>query len=233
MSESTTKAHSEPAKWLTRLSTVCAVSGASLLLFYGSSLALTARANERGIEVFETARGAAQPVMVSTTAVATLPISLSVSDTLDKSEWSEKRISDFEALRDSGGLNEVPTGVMRIPSVNLVLPLYDGTDEYNLTRGAGIIEGTADLGSDGNTGLAAHRDGYFRSLKDVNVGDQIEVQTLNSTLKYRISEILIVDPSDTSVLDPGERGLITLVTCYPFYFVGSAPQRYIVQAELL
>ena len=233
MPKAVAEAPARRARWLTSLSAACTVSGVCLLVFYGSSLALTARANERDIEAFETALGAAQPVMVSTAAVATLPPSLSVSDTPDKSDWSEKRINDFEALRDSGGLNEVPTGVMRIASVNLVLPLYDGTDEYNLTRGAGIIEGTADLGSDGNTGLAAHRDGYFRSLKDVNVGDQIEVQTLNSTLKYRISEILIVEPSDTSVLDPGERGLITLVTCYPFYFVGSAPQRYIVQAELL
>lgn len=233
MIERRTKAQGKPARWLTRLSTLCTVSGACLLVFYGSSLALTARANERGIEVFEAARSTAQPVMVSTTVSATMPSGLSLGEPPDQSDWSEKRISDFAALRDSGGLNEVPSGVMRIPSVNLTLPLYEGTDEYNLTRGAGIIEGTADLGSDGNTGLAAHRDGYFRSLKDVTVGDLIEVQTLDSTLSYRISEILIVDPSDTSVLDPGERGLITLVTCYPFYFVGSAPQRYIVQAELL
>ena len=82
-----------------------------------------------------------------------------------------------------------------------------------------------------NVGIAGHRDGYFRSLKDVRLGDAVFLRTGGSEERYRVEDILIVDPVDVDVLaDTGEPTL-TLVTCYPFYFVGSAPQRYIIRAR--
>ena len=78
-------------------------------------------------------------------------------------------------------------------------------------------------------GLAGHRDGFFRVLKDVKIGDMIHVQSLDATTRYRISEIKIVEPTDVYVLDPTQSATVTLVTCYPFYFIGEAPQRYIVK----
>jgi sortase A len=88
-------------------------------------------------------------------------------------------------------------------------------------------------GEDGNVGIAGHRDGFFRGLKDLRVGDSIELVTQTKTNTYIIDRLVIVDPSDVKVLARRPRTSVTLVTCYPFYFVGSAPQRYIVQASLV
>jgi sortase A len=80
--------------------------------------------------------------------------------------------------------------------------------------------------------IAAHRDGFFRGLKDIRIGDEIEIDTPGPSLTYVVDALTIVDPSDVSVLEPREVPTVTLVTCYPFYFAGSAPQRFIVQAAL-
>lgn len=120
--------------------------------------------------------------------------------------------------------------VLRIPGVGLEVPVFLGTTEYVLRRGAGLVEGTAFPGSTGNVGIAAHRDSHFRSLKDVAVGDLIELGTPNQVLVYRITELQVVNPRDIHVLDDTGEAVLTLVTCYPFNFIGSAPQRYIVRA---
>jgi LPXTG-site transpeptidase (sortase) family protein len=99
-----------------------------------------------------------------------------------------------------------------------------------LDRGLGHIRHPALPGADGNSGIAGHRDGFFRGLKDIQPGDTIEVDTLDRKDIYRVERTWIVDPSDVSVLDPTAAPSLTLVTCYPFYFVGSAPQRFIVRA---
>jgi LPXTG-site transpeptidase (sortase) family protein len=85
-------------------------------------------------------------------------------------------------------------------------------------------------GTEGNVGIAGHRDGFFRALKDIAEGDAIELQTLGGRETYRVERTWIVEPEDVSVLDPTPSRSLTLVTCYPFYFVGSAPQRFIVRA---
>lgn len=120
-----------------------------------------------------------------------------------------------------------------VPSVGLSVPVFDGTSEINLNRGAGRIEGTAPIGVRGNIGLAAHRDGYFRALKDVRIGDTLNLTTPREVLAYRIVSTSIVDPAAIEVLSPSTTPSVTLVTCYPFYYVGSAPQRFIVRAELI
>jgi sortase A len=122
--------------------------------------------------------------------------------------------------------------VLGIERVNLRVPVFRGTGSQTLNRGAGWIEGTARPGELGNVGIAGHRDSFFRDLKDVGMGDRIQLITRGHTIAYRVDEIEIVDPSDVGVLQPRATPSLTLVTCYPFYYVGAAPQRYIVHASL-
>jgi sortase A len=145
----------------------------------------------------------------------------------DLSLWSEKRIAKYrEALTMTFA---PPIAVLRVPRLHLEVPVFDGTDELILNRGAGRIAGTAKPGEGGNVGIAAHRDGFFRGLKNVQLGDRIELETINRKLTYDVREIVIVNPYNVEVLRPRPFSL-TLVTCYPFYFFGDAPQRYIVHA---
>jgi len=123
--------------------------------------------------------------------------------------------------------------VLRIPKIHLAVPVLEGTDALTLNRGAGRIAGTVRPGESGNIGIAAHRDGFFRRLKNVHVGDAIELASLDGTETYTVDSIRIVSPDDIKVLAPRAHPSLTLVTCYPFHFVGSAPQRYIVSASLL
>jgi sortase A len=147
---------------------------------------------------------------------------------VDLSLWSNNRIKDYlESLED---VTETPRAVLRIPKLHLEVPVYEGSEERVLNRGLGRIIGTAKLGEPGNTGLAGHRDGFFRGLKDIGPGDTLELMLPDRTDHYRVTNIIITNPDDVSVLEPSSTASLTLVTCYPFYFVGSAPQRYIVQA---
>jgi len=109
--------------------------------------------------------------------------------------------------------------------------VLEGTDDLVLNRGVGHIDGTPRPGEPGNVGIAGHRDGFFRGLKDVTAGDVIEVETLSQRLRYRIQSLTIVSPQSVDVLEPTAEPALTLVTCYPFYYVGSAPQRFIVRAR--
>ncbi len=144
--------------------------------------------------------------------------------------WSEKRIRAYQA---SLAANVAPPlGVLEISALRLRVPILEGTDDLTLDRGVGHIPDTAPLGGTGNVGIAGHRDGFFRVLKDVHVGDTIDVYTQASRSRYVVDEMQIVSPDDVSVLAPRAEPSLTLVTCYPFYFVGSAPSRYIVHATL-
>jgi sortase A len=120
--------------------------------------------------------------------------------------------------------------VLRIPSLKLEVPILEGTDDATLDRGVGHIAGTALPGVAGNLGIAGHRDGFFRVLKDITAGDTIEVETLAGTKRYVVESLFLVYPKDIWVLEPAQTSQVTLVTCFPFYFQGSAPQRFIVRA---
>jgi len=109
--------------------------------------------------------------------------------------------------------------------------VFDGTDDLTLNRGVGRIAGTARPGQGGNLGIAGHRDGFFRGLKDVGAGDQIELKIPGRTEVYQVDDVQIVKPTDVQVLEDRGVPTLTLVTCYPFYFIGNAPQRYIVRAR--
>ncbi len=142
--------------------------------------------------------------------------------------WSEKRIRAYQT--SLAAIVPTPLGVLEISAIRLRVPVLEGTDELTLDRAVGHIPGTAPLGETGNIGIAGHRDGFFRGLKDVHVGETIDVYTQRGRLRYAVDEIETVPPDDVSVLAPRAKPSLTLVTCYPFYFVGSAPLRYIVHA---
>lgn len=155
----------------------------------------------------------------------------SSASTVDFALWSVKRVEAYKESLESA--IDPPLAVLSIPRLKLEVPVFNGTDDLTLNRGAGRVAGTALPGRAGNIAIAAHRDGFFRSLKDLRLGDQVALQSESGNYIYRADNISIVEPSDTTVLKPGASSSLTLITCYPFYFVGSAPQRYIVHASLV
>lgn len=149
---------------------------------------------------------------------------------VDVSLWGKARI---KAYRAALGLKfQPPIAVLNIPGVGLRAPVFEGTDALTLNRGLGRIPGTALPGSDGNLGIAGHRDGFFRGLKDIKPGDTVEVDTRLETDIYIVDLTKIVGPHDVSVLEDQPVPTLTLVTCYPFYYIGDAPQRFVVRASL-
>ena len=149
------------------------------------------------------------------------------SYTPDQSEWSVKQIAKYEKKKNTGGL---PLAMLKIERLNLEAPVYLGTDRVTLDRGLGIIESTAYLDEVGNIGISGHRDGFFRPLKDIKLGDTIEILTPSGIQEFEVSDITIVDALEVSVLDPTDTTVLTLITCHPFYYQGYAPDRYIVRA---
>lgn len=148
--------------------------------------------------------------------------------TPDLSLWDAERIAAWRSSLDQEA--PAPLAVLRIPKIGLEVAVLPGTDDFVLNRAVGHIEGTPPPGEDSNSGIAGHRDGFFRGLKDIGPGDDIEVETLRGKDFYRVERVWIVFPEDVWVLDATPARSITLVTCYPFYYVGSAPKRYIVRA---
>lgn len=214
----------------------CWTGGALLLATYAGIRTWSAHASEDGIDALRQARAEHAALMAQSTSPASAPVAASAAPAHslqagepDTSLWNEKRLAEYKATLHH---KDLPEGVLRIPKLKLEVPVYEGTSDLTLNRGAGRIEGTASIDSShGNIGIAAHRDGFFRPLKDIKVGDTMFLDTVTSTRQYRVTKLDIVDPSNTSVLAPSSASEITLVTCYPFYFVGSAPQRFIVHAQ--
>jgi LPXTG-site transpeptidase (sortase) family protein len=124
-------------------------------------------------------------------------------------------------------------GRLEAPSVKLSTVVLEGSDDGTLSRGSGHIEDTPLPGQKGNVGIAGHRDTTFRALRRIRVGDPLEFRTGDTLYRYRISKTMIVGPDDVYVLDPTPQPALTLVTCYPFEFVGHAPRRFIVRADLV
>jgi len=122
---------------------------------------------------------------------------------------------------------------LEVPSVTLATTVLEGTDDGTLSRGSGHIEDTPFPGRTGNVGIAGHRDTVFRPLRHIHLGDEMKLTTADRVYHYKISKTLIVTPDDVYVLDPTAQPTLTLVTCYPFDFIGHAPRRFIVQAALV
>jgi sortase A len=122
-------------------------------------------------------------------------------------------------------------GMLDVPRLRMSTPVIEGDDDQTLKASVGHLPDTPLPWQPGNSALAGHRDGLFRPLKGVRVGDEVTFRTTREALRYRVTATAIVDPGDLSVLAPRSRDALTLITCYPFYFVGAAPQRFVVHAE--
>lgn len=211
--------------WLRRVQYGTGIAGAILVSFWLAVWVHGKVSSAREIERFAEARE--RMIEVARLQVEAVH---GPESPVDVSLWAEERIAAFqESLFEDLGAT---LAVLRIPRLDIMVPVLEGTSDSVLNRGAGWIEGTAMPGSDGNCGIASHRDGFFRGLKDIRVGDEIELELLTGSLRYTVDDLTITDPSDVSVLDARDESSVTLVTCYPFYFAGSAPQRFIVHASL-
>jgi len=122
-------------------------------------------------------------------------------------------------------------GRLEITRLGISVIVMEGTSAKTLRRAAGHIPGTALPGEPGNTAISAHRDTFFRPLRNIRANDSIVVTTQAGEFRYRVVSTRIVDPSDLSVIEPDSREALTLITCYPFFFVGNAPRRFIVSAQ--
>jgi len=122
-------------------------------------------------------------------------------------------------------------GRIDIPRIELSAVVLEGTTSQTLQHGVGHIEGTALPGEPGNIGIAGHRDTYFRGLKDIRANDEIQIQTAAGITRYEVDWIQITVPSDVAIVSPATGSALTLVTCYPFHYIGAAPERFVVHAH--
>jgi len=122
-------------------------------------------------------------------------------------------------------------GRIEIPRLHISSIVRQGVDDRTLSRAVGHVPQTALPGQLGNVGLAAHRDTYFRNLRGVREGDVIRVVTTRGTFEYAVESLKVVNPTNVEVLDPTDHRSLTLVTCYPFNYIGHAPKRFIVRAR--
>ena len=149
----------------------------------------------------------------------------------------ELELADTRVPAGSSAIAAIParSAIARIdvPRLKLSAAAREGVDRQTLRSAVGHIPGTALPGAPGNAGFAAHRDTFFRPLKGVRTGDEVVLTTPNGVYRYSVVTTRVVDPSDVSVLSTTSDPTLTLVTCYPFDYIGSAPQRFIVRANLI
>jgi sortase A len=124
-------------------------------------------------------------------------------------------------------------GRLEIPRLGISAIVLEGADDTTLRSALGHIPGTALPSEPGNIGIAGHRDTFFRNLREIQLNDQIRLTTAYGSYEYRVESLNVVEPSDTAVLDNGATHFLTLVTCYPFDFIGHAPKRFIVRARAI
>jgi sortase A len=127
--------------------------------------------------------------------------------------------------------NNVLLGLIEIPRLDTASIVEEGVETSTLWKAVGHIPGTALPGEWGNAVLAAHRDTYFSGLGDLKVGDLVSFKSPTATYSYRVESTRIVEADDAEVLRPSKEPTLTLVTCYPFHYIGNAPQRYVVTAR--
>jgi sortase A len=210
-----------------RVSHLCIIGGAGILAVAALLLAHRAVSGDVALAQFDAAvqhTGAGHASAFGGDALASLLL-----EQPDQSEWSSSAVKHWNA----SAATEVgrPLAALRIDSLDLRLAVLDRADEASLHRSIGWIEGTARPGEPRNVGIAGHRDSHFRGLRHLKLGDRITLETPGGIIDYEVSALQVVGPEDNYVLALGDSPALTLVTCYPFYFVGSAPERYIVRAE--
>jgi len=162
-----------------------------------------------------------------------LEMNQEVGNSLD--EWEELKIyytsQDDEVEREA--LTDDLIGTLTIYGFNEKIPIRMGTTDNVLKKGVGLDERTIELGQIGNSVLYGHREKILWNLKDVKIDDEIIIETLTNNLIFKINDIKVVDPEDPFIYESSEESTITLVTCYPFIYMGPTPQRYVVKARLV
>ncbi len=167
---------------------------------------------------------------VAITLVRAASFQEAAGENLDRALLAEK--SDTAATTITDVVTEGLIGRLEIPRLNMSVIVMEGDDDWTLARAAGHLPGTAFPWNVGNVVIAGHRDSFFRPLKDLRQGDELRMTTLRGTFSYRVTRTQIVAPDNVSVIAPTSDRSLTLVTCYPFVYVGHAPQRFIVSAVI-
>jgi sortase A len=168
----------------------------------------------------------------SMTTVASLVLLMAMpamAQTVDTTHWSPSRIARFREVTKIK-FDDEPIATLSIPRLSFEAAIFRGSDQLTLDRGLGWIPYTAEPGSSGNTGIAGHRDSFFRPLKDIALDDRIDLRTNGSVRTYVVRSLTVVSPKQVEVLAPTSDSVLTLVTCYPFFTQGEAPHRLIVRA---
>jgi sortase A len=209
---------------------LCYAAGVLLSGFFLVQLAQGEVQRQSGIAEFERLAQADTDMPSPAQAASDNPDFEGMVGDPDTSLWAPGRIDDYKASL-SAALPPV-MGVLELPSVQLKVPVYQTASDLVMDRGAGIIDGMSYPHEPGNIGISGHRDGYFRVLKDIQIGDPVILQTMEGPKRFRIEDTTIVEISDKRLLQDTSEQTVTLVTCYPFYFVGHAPKRFIVTASL-
>jgi sortase A len=147
-------------------------------------------------------------------------------------EAATPKVSKAPIVEEAAGLREGDVvGKLDVLRIGISVMVLQGIETYTLIVGAGHVPGTPVPGDDGNVVISAHRDTFFRKLEGIMVGDSIQFATVRGTYQYVVDSTEIVDPEDTQVMESRGRSELTLITCYPFYFVGAAPKRFVVHAR--
>ena len=146
---------------------------------------------------------------------------------LDRLLRDQRAATESTPAAVMGGL----IGRIEIPRLLLSAVVVEGIDKTSLRRAVGHIPGTALPGQPGNVGLSGHRDTFFRPLKDLRIKDEVQLSTLKGNFEYEVESLRVVEPDNVGVLASSGENVLTLVTCYPFSFVGPASQRWIVRAR--
>ncbi|MGA7108202.1 MAG: class D sortase [Terracidiphilus sp.] len=221
---------SNPRPLWRRLEWALLFAGIALVVGVGAAHIDGYLSSRAALKAFTHLDGPPGPIESEQTATDTEGAHEPVFEEPDFSNWSEGRVRAYRSAtaKQAGA----PLGVLEIPALSVVVPLLEGADALTLNRGVGRIQWTARPGEDGNIGVAGHRDSFFRRLKDIKTGDVIQLRRRDGLDSYAVERIEIVSPRDVGVLSGQGAPAMTLVTCYPFYFIGSAPQRFVVTAFL-
>jgi sortase A len=137
------------------------------------------------------------------------------------------RLATTVSMPDSRGF----LGVLEVPRLGFSTVIFEGVEEKTLRRAVGHIPGTAFPGGKGNVGIAGHRDRFFRPLRELRSDDLILVHTPHAYYAYNVDSFRVVSPEETAILEGSGKGQLTLVTCYPFFYLGPAPERFVVFAR--
>ena len=188
-------------RWFRKLEGCCWLVSATALVFFATTLGLRAQLTKEAEQIV---LGQSQ------------------------STWSSGQKQRFQQLSASA----IPpiVGVPNLPSQSTMLPIFDEESEVAQTLGVAHLNDSAPLDASGNIALSSHRDGPFRVLQKLQIGDPILLLTDSGERRFSVSKVSIGHPSAVNVLAPTHKPILTLITCFPFYFVGEAPQRFVIQA---